>query len=78
MADSSNSMPTRASAAISFKAAANPPRVRVAQAVNCSVGGEHGLDQPGQRSAIALQIALKSQSFAHGHNGHAVPAKIAA
>ena len=51
---------------------------QIAQAMNCSVGGKHGFDQSGQRGAIALEIALESQTFADRHDRHAVPAEIAA
>ena len=41
-------------------------------------GGEHGLDQFGQRGAIALQRALETEPLADRHDRHAVPAEVAA
>ena len=41
-------------------------------------GVEHGLDQSAERRAVALQGTLEPKPLADRHDGHAVPAQIAA
>ena len=78
MAASSSSMPTPASRAISFSAAARPPRVRSRRQCKSPPARQHGFHQAGQRGAIALQGRLEAQPLADRHDGHAVPAQVAA
>ena len=49
----------------------------IAQAVNFNSGAQQLADQAGDRRRIALDRALEFQSFAHRHDGHAMPAQIA-